>query len=46
MATAFKGSSFEYFGQCYQEIFARSHVELQLRETDGAVENVKLLDGS
>ena len=29
MATAFKSSSFEYFGQRYQEIFAHSHVQLQ-----------------
>ena len=28
MATAFKGASFEYYGRQYQEIFARSHVEL------------------
>jgi TRAP-type uncharacterized transport system substrate-binding protein len=43
MATAFKGSSFEYYGRRYHEIFARSHVQLELRETDGAVENVQLL---
>jgi len=43
MATAFKGASFEYSGRQYQEIFARSHVELELRETAGAVENLKLL---
>src|SRR6516225_3299641 len=43
MATAFKGASFEYYGRQYQEIFARSHIELELRETAGAVENLKLL---
>src|SRR5262249_4352907 len=43
IATAFKGSSFEHYGRRYREIFARSHVQLELRETDGAVENVKLL---
>jgi TRAP-type uncharacterized transport system substrate-binding protein len=43
MATAFKGSSFEYYGRQYREIFARSNVELELRETAGAGENVKLL---
>lgn len=43
MATAFKGASFEYYGRQYQEIFARSHVRLELRETAGAVENLKLL---
>src|SRR6516165_5183399 len=46
MATAFKGASFEYYGRQYQEIFARSHVELELRETAGAVENLKLLQDS
>ena len=43
MATGFKGSSFEYFGQRYRDIFARSHVELKLRATDGAVTNIELL---
>ncbi|MGA6997604.1 MAG: hypothetical protein WBZ22_15325, partial [Pseudolabrys sp.] len=43
MATAFKGSSFEYFGKQYREKFARSNVELELRETAGAVENLELL---
>ena len=43
MATAFKGASFEYYGRQYREIFARSQVELELCETAGAVENLKLL---
>lgn len=43
MATAFKGASFEYYGRQYQRIFARLKVELELRETAGAVENIKLL---
>jgi TRAP-type uncharacterized transport system substrate-binding protein len=43
MATAFKGSSFEYFGQRYRDIFARSHIALELRATDGAVDNIELL---
>src|SRR6516162_7126653 len=43
MATAFKGASFEYYGRQYREIFARYNVDLELRETAGAVENVKLL---
>lgn len=43
MATAFKGASFEYYGRQYREIFARSRIELELRETAGAVENIKLL---
>src|SRR5262245_41948370 len=43
MATAFKGSSFEYYGRQYREIFARSNVDLELRPTAGAGENLKLL---
>ena len=43
LATAFKGSSFDYFGQQYRERLARDHVNLELRETAGAVENLKLL---
>jgi len=43
MATAFKGASFEYYGRQYRDIFKRSHVELELRETAGAVENITLL---
>jgi len=43
MATAFKGASFDYYGRQYREIFARYKVDLELRETAGAVENVKLL---
>jgi hypothetical protein len=43
MATGFQGSSFEYVGQRYRDIFARSHVELELRETTGALDNIELL---
>ena len=43
MATAFKGGAFDYYGQQYRKIFARSNVELELRETAGAGENIKLL---
>jgi TRAP-type uncharacterized transport system substrate-binding protein len=46
MGTGNKGTTFEYFGQRYRDIFARSHVELKLRETDGAVTNVELLKDS
>ncbi len=44
MATAFEGASFEYYGQRYQERFARAKVKLNLRETAGAVENLRLLE--
>ncbi|MGC2824383.1 MAG: TAXI family TRAP transporter solute-binding subunit [Pseudolabrys sp.] len=43
IATAFKGSSFEYFGQRYRERLARAGVAVELRETAGAVENLSLL---
>src|SRR5262245_2992176 len=43
MGTGFQGSSFEYVGQRYRDIFARSHVELKLRETTGALDNIELL---
>src|SRR5262249_47830225 len=43
MATSFKGSSGEYYGNQYREIFARSNIELEPRVTAGAGENLKLL---
>ena len=43
LATAFKGASFDYYGRRYKERLARNHVNLELRETVGAVENLKLL---
>src|SRR5499427_3862110 len=43
MATGVKGSSFEYFAKQYREIFARSNIELELRETAGVFESVRLL---
>ena len=36
MATGPKGSTNEYYGRQYRETFARSNVELELRETAGA----------
>jgi len=43
MATAFKGSSFEYYGRQYREIFARSNVDLDLLPTSAAGEHLLLL---
>src|SRR5471030_1160241 len=43
IATAFKGSTLAYYGQRYREAFARSNVKLEFRETNGAVDNLKLL---
>jgi TRAP-type uncharacterized transport system substrate-binding protein len=43
IATAFRGSTFVFYGEKYREIFARSNVKLELRETNGGVENLSLL---
>jgi TRAP-type uncharacterized transport system substrate-binding protein len=43
MATGTKGASFEYWGRQYRETFARFNVELELRETAGAAQNLELL---
>lgn len=43
IATAFKGASFDYFGKRYQERLARIGVKVELRETVGALENLRLL---
>jgi TRAP-type uncharacterized transport system substrate-binding protein len=43
IGTAFKGASYDYYGHRYQDRFARAHVKLELRETAGALENLKLL---
>ena len=44
LATAFRGASFDYFGRRYKERLARDRIDLELRETAGAVENLKLLN--
>jgi len=43
IATAFKGSTFDYFGQRYRERLARAGVKVELRETAGVLENLRLL---
>jgi TRAP-type uncharacterized transport system substrate-binding protein len=43
IATAFKGASFDFYGQRYREKFALANVKLELRATEGALENLKLL---
>jgi len=43
IATGRKGTTFEYFGERYRARFARAGVGLNVRETAGAFENVKLL---
>jgi hypothetical protein len=43
IATALKGTTFDYFGRRYRERFARAGIKLNVRETAGALENLKLL---
>src|SRR3974390_3568075 len=43
IATAPKGTSFDYFGERYRERFARAGVKVDLRETAGTSENFRLL---
>jgi TRAP-type uncharacterized transport system substrate-binding protein len=44
MAIAFRGGFLEYYGRQYREIFARSNIELELHETAGVLESLKLLE--
>ena len=44
IATGAKNQTYEAIGKRYREILARSHVDVELRLTNGAVENVKLLN--
>ncbi len=46
IATGRKGTTFDYFGERYRTRFARSGIELNVRETDGALENLRLLRDS
>jgi TRAP-type uncharacterized transport system substrate-binding protein len=43
IATGGKGTTFEYFGERYRQRFARAGVNLIVRETAGALENLELL---
>jgi TRAP-type uncharacterized transport system substrate-binding protein len=43
IATGPKGSTFEYFGRRYRARFARVGIDLELRQTVGALENLQLL---
>jgi TRAP-type uncharacterized transport system substrate-binding protein len=43
LATGPNGNTFDYYGRQYRETFARSNIELELRETAGSAENLELL---
>ncbi len=44
IATSFTGGHYQALGRRYQDILAREHVKVNVRATDGAVENLKLLN--
>ena len=44
MATGPEGEVFDLIGQRYAEIFARNNVKLVLKQTEGSVDNIKLLN--
>lgn len=46
LATAFKGTGFYYFGQVYRDALAKQNLRLNLRESIGGVENLRLLEDS
>jgi TRAP-type uncharacterized transport system substrate-binding protein len=41
--SAIKGTTYEYYAQRYRERFARANVKLELRESPGSVESLRLL---
>src|SRR5258708_20666853 len=43
IATGRKGTTFDYFGERYPARFARAGIELNVRGTDAALENFRLL---
>lgn len=43
IAGSFKGGHYEALAHRYKELLARSHVAVDVRSTDGAVENLRLL---
>lgn len=43
IAAGSKGGAYEFYAQQYKDILARHHVTLDIRSTDGTMENLKLL---
>src|SRR5262249_14315722 len=46
IATGREGTTFDYFGERYRSRFARAGIQLNVQETAGALENLKLLRDS
>jgi TRAP-type uncharacterized transport system substrate-binding protein len=44
IATSFKGGAYELYAQRYREILAASRIRVEIRNTDGSGENLRLLD--
>src|SRR4249920_3001183 len=44
IATGAKDQTYEAIGKRYRDILARSHVDVELRLTNGAADNIKLLN--
>ncbi len=44
IAGSFKGGHYEALGLRYKDILARSHLKVDVRTTNGALENLKLLN--
>lgn len=44
IAAGSKGGAYEFYAQKYREILARHHVTLDIRYTEGTMENLKLLE--
>ena len=44
IASGSKGGAYEFYAQKYRDILARHHVTLEIRPTEGTMENLKLLE--
>jgi TRAP-type uncharacterized transport system substrate-binding protein len=44
IATGARDQTYEAIGKRYRDILARSHVDVELRLTNGAADNIKLLN--
>ena len=44
VAAGSKGGAYEFYARKYRDILARNHVTLDIRSTEGTVENLKLLE--
>ncbi|SEO44251.1 TRAP transporter solute receptor, TAXI family [Rhodospirillales bacterium URHD0017] len=45
IAAGSKGGAYEFYAHKYRDILARHHITLDIRTTEGTIENLKLLEG-